>query len=232
MALDLSEENMQRLDKKITVIGMPEELKTVMRERASNADEGYFFLDHKTVIDDQNVEVTLGFQNRGTRQDWFEPDLLGVTLQRNPANIVDRNVFFLPSGEDVNIREAYNLMQGRAIMRHAGIFGEDTYWMRLNIQNEFHGIRGPEIVKGHKDVEDLIRQSPMAKKVSSEEKTAIVRGLEQGDRHRLDRADGASFFLIANPEKDRIDLENEKRQLLNWKLFSQAIHESHARPGR
>src|SRR2546423_35513 len=133
MALDISEENMQRLDKKITAIGMPEELKAVMRERAANANEGHFFLDHKTVIDDQNVEVSLGFQNRGIKYDRFEPDLLGVTLQKNPANLVDRNVFFLPNGEDVNIREAFNLMQGRAIMRHGGIYGEDTYWLRLNI---------------------------------------------------------------------------------------------------
>ena len=72
----------------------------------------------------------------------------------------------------------------------------------------------------------------MAKRVSSEEKAAIVTGLQQGDRHRLDRADSIALYLVAHPEKDRIDLENDKRQLLKWKMFSQSQHESQARPGR
>lgn len=52
-----------------------------------------------------------------------------------------------------------------------------TFWLRLDLRKEFNGIRGPEMVKGHLDVAEWIKRSPMAKKVNPEEKKAIIDGV-------------------------------------------------------
>ena len=219
----ISEEHMQQLDKKIAAIGLPEEYTETMRKEAAAAQKGYFLLFHRTEIDALPVEVALGFQERKEGGKDFQPDLMSVRLESHPQNLVNRNVFYLPTGSDVSIREAVNLMQGRAIYRASEIPGDDNHWMRLDSGKEFHGIRSPYIVKGHLDVAEWLKRSPLNKKVSSEEKAAIVKGLEQGDRYALDREQTGTIYLEASPEKDRVDMKNENGKLIRRSLAADRV---------
>jgi hypothetical protein len=48
----------------------------------------------------------------------------------------------------VSIREAFNLMQGRAIRREGAIPGDDAYWLRLNsLRNLAQLVGGDGLVK-------------------------------------------------------------------------------------
>jgi len=127
MEEQLVEEHVQRLDAKIEAIGFPEEYKEFMREKAATADKGFFHLSHKTDINGVSVDVGLGFQESYEGSRYFEPDLMSVRLGQSQENVIDKNIFFLPTGSDVSIREAFNLMQGRAIRREGGILGDDAY---------------------------------------------------------------------------------------------------------
>ena len=205
---------MQRLDAKITALGFPEEYKGTMREKAMEAETGYFHLYYKTEFNSVPVEVALGFQEMHKGSRYFEPDLMSVQLGARSENVVDRNLFYLPTGADVSIREAFNLIQGRAVRVESGIPGDQAYWIRLNADKEFNGIRSPYVVKGHLNVGAWMRGTPLNKMYNMEEKAAIARSLEHGDRFLVDRGKAGKVFLEANPEKDKVEIKNERGKMV------------------
>jgi len=227
MEEQLLEEHMRRLDAKISAIGFPEEYTRIMREKVDAADGGYFHLYHNTMISSVPVEVAHGFQERHKGSRYFEPDLMSVQLGPGADNIVDKNIFFLPTGSDVSIREAFNLMQGRAIRRDSGIPGDQAYWMRLNVEKEFNGIRSPYVVKGHLDVGAWMRGTPVIKLFDHEERAGIVKSLEHGDRFLLDRGKAGKVYLEANPEKDRVNLKNERGKLVRVSQLDERVKVVH-----
>jgi hypothetical protein len=139
---------------------------------------------------------------------------MSVKLGPSEENVIDRNVFFLPTGSDVSIREAFNLMRGRVVRKEMGILGDDAYWLRLNMGKEFQGIRSPYIAKGHLDVAAWMRRKPLNKMYSIGEKAAIVRRIEQGDRVLVDRAVPGAIYLEAQPERDKVEIRNERGKVI------------------
>jgi hypothetical protein len=215
---ELTVENLQEIRMKFDKLGLPETFLEAVNKVAIEARGESFYASHTMQFDNEPVKIYLGFQEQ--RIGRFMPDLLGMSLPRNRDNVMDQNTFFLLPDDDLSIKEAYNMMKGRAVHRAAGMNGEEDYWMRLNTEKLFSGITMPEMIQSRLNVGHWLEGSPLVTKLSPEQKKKVVSALQAGDRWDLGellKRNGAGLYLQTNPEKNQVEVLDKNRRVLNIK---------------
>jgi len=218
--VDLTANNLQDIRKKLEKIGLPESLLPAVEQEAADTKTAYFYVGHNMELDKESVNLVLGFQDN--RKGNFVPDLLGLSLKPDRQNVKDQNSFFLLPGDELTVKEAFNLMKGRAVHRPAGLEGEENYWMRLSKEKTWHGVAMPEMVNSRFSVERWMDGSGLDAVLSPEKRAAVISSLQAGDRvdlgTLLSRKEQA-LFLQANPEVNRVELQDQYRKLMDLKHF-------------
>ena len=200
---------------KLDKLGLPEVLLSSVKQAAREAKEDHFFVARTIDLDHEPVEVYLGFQEHSIGH-WV-PDLLGLSLQRDRNNAMHENTFFLLPDKEFSVKEAYNMMKGRAVHRSAG---EEDYWMKLNTQRLFHGITMPEMLRSDLNVGRWLEGSPLAERLDAGQKKEVVSALEAGERVDLGVLLGRKergLYLHTNPEANKVEVRDGNRQVLNMK---------------
>ncbi|MBS1659499.1 MAG: hypothetical protein JST68_00470 [Bacteroidetes bacterium] len=211
---ELTEENLKQIGEKLEKMGLPDTFLPEIAEQAKNIAASFFHVRRELTIDQEQVKVVLGLQEKF--KDYFMPDLLALSLTPHEKNLVNQNAFLLPSGADFTVKEAYNLMQGRAVRRPAGSDGEGSYWMRLSTEKSYHGIRMPVLVRGDLSVQNWLAQSPFDKTLTDEQKKTLITALHAGDRFNLTNfvpGEQVPIYMVTTPEWNQIELETGGRIL-------------------
>lgn len=161
---------------------------------------------------DHNLQMTLHME----RHDSGAYQLNGYTaVLKDPVNPEKSKSYTFDASSGVNAREAVNLLQGRAVLKHYQV-GENrmgSKWLQLDFKNL--DVNGKPVLKEMgADYEFNIRQQ-VTKVASALEKweltsARVLEGLEKGNQIVLKGLDGETTYLVADAIGKVVLLKNEQ----------------------
>jgi hypothetical protein len=131
----MNNENLQYLTDNIKYMGFGENLKSEL-EKNMNEGKGEFQLDHKAEINKKPFEATLNFRKSDSTDMYFFNNY-HASLEKSNGEKMEQT-FYLNKGKGVTAKEAYNLLDGRAV--HKDLVTKEGHpykaWMQLDPANK------------------------------------------------------------------------------------------------
>lgn len=161
---------------------------------------------------DYNFELKLHMERNSSGA--FE--LNGYTaVLKDPVNPEQSRSYIFDAASGVNAREAANLLQGRAVLKHyqAGENRMSSKWLQFDFKNL--DINGKPVLKEMcADYEFNIRQkvTQIASALEKWELTSarVLDGLEKGSQVVLKQVNGETTYLEANAIEKQVTIRNEQ----------------------
>ena len=131
----MNEQNFQYLKDNIKYMGFGENMTEALE---ANLKQGKpeFTLSNKTEVNKKPFEVNLNFR-KSDNSDMYFFNSYNASLQRSNGEKVDQT-FYLTKGKGITAKEAYNLLEGRAVFKELTTKDGQPYkaWVQLDFDNK------------------------------------------------------------------------------------------------
>jgi len=218
----MNTENLNYLQKQLLNLGFGEKMNEDL-EKQIKAKKTEFTLGTTQEYNKQNVDYTLHYKAGDNNEMYFfnkyDASLQGKDMQQT---------FYLNKGSGITAKEAYNLMEGRAVHKQLENLEGEKYnaWIVIDKENKTENgnfkLRPftdgwnykPERAIDKLDIVGINEEGARDK---------LMKSLEKGNRHQVTAMkDGkeVKLFLEANPAEHRVNLTNwkgEAQQLEHYK---------------
>ncbi len=217
----MNEKNFEYLKDNLKYSGFGEslypELENQMKKGATE-----FSLAHKTEVNKRETEATLHFRKSdSTDMYFFNKYDVRVSSERNNETLAQ--TFYLNKGQGVTLKEAYNLLNGRAVHKELTDKEDQKYkaWIQLDFSvKDKHG--NYERKQFHQnygyDLREALSYFPIKEMQNSEDKEKLIRSLEKGNVQVAvftTPEKEMKVFLEANPQYKTITLYDDKMKRMN-----------------
>jgi len=207
----MNEQNLQYLKDNIKYLGFGEKL---YPELEKNIEQRFpeFQLMLQTEYNKEKVSATLYFKKSETSEMYFF-NKYNATLERSHGEKVDQT-FYLNKGNGITTKEAYNLLNGRAVLKDLTNSEGQKYngWVQLDLKNKddngnykiklFHENYGY-------DLERALKQFPIKELDEAGSTKMLLRSLEKGNLQSVTfETDGntSKMFVEANPQFKAVNI--------------------------
>ncbi|MEJ7676102.1 MAG: hypothetical protein WKF59_26220 [Chitinophagaceae bacterium] len=131
----MNEQNFEYLKDNIKYMGFGEKLNEQL-ENNLKLGKGEFQLDFKTELNKKPFEATLNFRKSDNTDRYFF-NSYNASLQKSNGEKVDQ-LFYLNKGKGVTAKEAYNLLEGRSVLKELTNKDNVPYkaWIQIDFQNK------------------------------------------------------------------------------------------------
>lgn len=218
----MNTENLSYLQKQLLNLGFGEKLNDEL-EKKIKSGEKEFTLTTEQEYNKQNVDYTLHYKAGDQNEMYF--------FNKYDAALRDKDMqqtFYINKGGGITAKEAYNLMDGRAVHKQLENLEGEKYnaWIVIDKENKTENgnykLRPftdgwnykPERAIDKLDIVGINEEGAREK---------LMRSLEKGNRHQVTAIkDGkeVKLFIEANPAEHRVNLTNwkgEAQQLEHYK---------------
>lgn len=216
----MNEQNLSYLKDNLKYHGFGESMNSEL-ENQLKKEAGEFSLVYKTEVNKRNLEATLHFKKSDTTDMYFFNKYdVKANVERNKDTLAQ--TFYLNKGQGVTLKEAYNLLNGRAVHKELTDKQDQKYqaWIQLDFnakdkngnyeRKQFHQNYGY-------DLAEALSYYPIKEMMKETEKEKLLRSLEKGNVQMvtLETPDkDVKVFIEANPQYKSINLYNSKMQNL------------------
>lgn len=201
----MNEKNFDYLKDQIKYHGFGETLHPALQEQLKK-DTAEFSLAFKTEVNKKEMEATLHFKKSSTSELYFF-NTYDARLKNEKDETVSQT-FYLNNGSGVTLKEAYNLLNGRAVHKEFINQQEQPYkaWIQLDFSaKDKHG--NYERKTFHEnygyDLKEALSYFPLKELRNEDEMKALLKSLEKGNVQQVTMTVGGSdskFFIEANPQ--------------------------------
>lgn len=207
----MNDQNVEYLKERVFFLGFGDKLNAEL-EKNIKAQKDQFQLpiqgefnkgDKKEVVD-----FMLDF-SKSKQNDMYFLNNYNATLKSDDPEKERSQTFYINKGNGVTAKEAYNLLEGRAVHKKLTNKDGDPYeaWLQLNPKKEENG--NHKVQQFHSawgyDVNKSLEKHPIKELADPEQKERLIKSLEKGNLQQVTytRNDKEEkMFLEANP-KDR-----------------------------
>jgi hypothetical protein len=228
----MNTQNSEFLKKSLLNLGFGQGLNADLdREIAAKKTE--FTLNLQQVINEKTVDYMLHFK-AGDNQDMYFFNKYDATInhQDDPAKNIDQT-FYINKGNGITAKEAFNLMEGRAVHKQLYNLEGQKYQSWLTLDNNNLTDNGNKKIQHYHenygfDIEKVITGKCIREMNDQQTKDALLYSLKKGNVAAITvPEDGHDFryFIAANPRFKTIDLYNENMK----KIKREAILEPEQR---
>lgn len=206
-------ENVVSLDRTLSGLGL--------NSKKLNLEKVLDFEQKKINVDlvapygtDHNFGVRLQLEKDSSGQ--YQLHGYTATL-KDPLNPEQNRSFTFDSALGINAREAANLLQGRAVLKHYQIGANRmaSKWVQLDFKNLTQEGK-PQMKEMPGDYEFNIRQeaTKIAIELNKPELADVkaLNGMEAGNQIALKQVNGETTYLEANPLNKEITIRNDQQQ--------------------
>ncbi len=201
----MNEQNFQYLKDNIKYMGFGEGMNDAL-ETNLKAGQPEFGLSNKTEVNKKPFEVNLNFR-KSDNSDMYFFNNYNASLTRSNGEKVDQT-FYLNKGKGITAKEAYNLLEGRAVNKDLTTKEGQSYnaWVQLDFDNkdkrnnfetkQFHENFGY-------DLKEALSKYPLAELSAPDKEDALMHSLKKGNVQSVTmEKDGATskMFVEANPQ--------------------------------
>ncbi len=215
----MNNENFQYLSDNLKYMGFGENLKA---ELQSNLESGKadFQLEYKAEINKKPFEVTMNFRKSDTSDMYFFNNYHASLVKSNGEKA--EQTFYLNKGRGVTGKEAFNLLDGRAVQKDLITKEGQPYkaWMQLDFENKDKN-NNFEIKQFHSnygfDLKAAVEKFPIPDLKDSEKEKALMHSLQKGNVQSVTvEKDGSShrMFIEADPQFKKVNLYDSNMKLV------------------
>lgn len=207
----MNKENLQYLTDNIKYMGFGENLKADL-EKNMNEGKAEFQLNYSAEINKKPFEATLNFRKSDSTDMYFFNNYQ-ATLEKSNGEKVDQT-FYLNKGKGATAKEAYNLLDGRAVHKELVTKEGQQYkaWIQLDPNNR--DTNNNAVVKQfHEnygfDLKASVEKFPVVELKDPEKEKTLMQSLQKGNVQSVTiEKDGNNHkvFIEADPQYKKVNL--------------------------
>jgi hypothetical protein len=215
----MNNENLQYLTDNIKYMGFGESLKTELEKNMSEG-KAEFQLHHKAEVNKKAFEATLNFRKSDSTDMYFFNNY-HASLEKSNGEKAGQT-FYLNKGKGITAKEAYNLLDGRAVHKDLVTKEGQPYkaWVQLDFENKDKN-NNFEVKQFHEnygyDLKAAVEKFAVAELKDPEKEKALMQSLQKGNVQSVTiEKDGSShkMFMEANPQYKNVTLYDSNMKLV------------------
>lgn len=217
----MNKENVDFLKDRLFFLGFGDKMNAELEKKIEQQPEKFTmsmqgeFLkgDQKSIVD-----YTLDF-SKSKQNDMYFVNNYTATLKNDDPEKERSQKFYLNNGSGVTAKEAYNLLEGRAVHKNNLTNKNDEKyeaWLQLNI-NEKDDKGNHKVQQYHKawnyDLDRNLGKHPIKELENATQKEQLVKSLEKGNIQQaifVNEGKEVKMFLEANPKERNLIVYDEK----------------------
>lgn len=216
----MNNENLQYLTDNIKYMGFGENLKNEL-ERNMGEGKADFQLHYKADINKKPFEATLNFRKSDSTDMYFFNNY-HASLEKNNGEKAEQT-FYINKGKGVTSKEAYNLLDGRAVHKDLVTKEGQPYkaWIQLDTINKDKN-NNFEIKHYHEnygfDLKATVGKFVLAELKDTEKEKSLMASLQKGNVQSVTiERDGVShkMFIEADPQFKKVNLFDSDMKLVS-----------------
>ena len=174
--------------------------------------KAYILFVQKIEVNKKPFEVNLNFR-KSDNSDMYFFNSYNASLQRSNGEKVDQT-FYLTKGKGITAKEAYNLLEGRAVFKELTTKDGQPYkaWVQLDFDNKDKH-NNHEVKQFHEnygyDLKAAASKFAISELADPEKEKALMQSLQKGNIQSISiERDGAvsKMFIEANPQFKTVTL--------------------------
>jgi hypothetical protein len=176
-----------------------------------------FELFHNTSFGEDKVSAVLSFRKSEEHERYYFNKYQAVVRPVNPLLIAGQS-FYINKGSNVTLKEAYNLLRGRAVEKELTSKEGMVYkaWLQLDFRHqESNG--NYKVQQFHQnygfDLEQALAKHPIKELGNEQEKSRLLEALRKGNQPAvtflLGNGSEEKRFIEASPQYKSINIYNE-----------------------
>ena len=219
----MNEQNFDYLKNQLKYTGFGEELQPDLREKILTG-QPHFILIHRAVIGKDRTESVLHFnKSEHNEMYFFNRYFLSLINDQNESSFTQS---FYPGQNNITLKEAYNLMNGRAVHKEITSKEGKNYraWLQLNF-NETTESGEFKMKQFHQNYGYGLRQAlvkyPIKELEHVESSQSLIRSLEKGNRQSVTfiiEGQEQKMFIEANPQFKSLNIYTSDLLRVNRQL--------------
>jgi hypothetical protein len=209
----MNTQNAEFLKKSLLNLGFGDKLNAELdKEMAAKVPEFKLGLQHE--FNQKTVDYTLHFK-AGDNKDMYFFNKYDATINHkdDPAKNIDQT-FFINKGSGITAKEAFNLMEGRAVHKQLYNLEGQKYQSWLTLDNKNLTDNGNMKIKHYHenygfDIDKVIAGKGIKELVDPKAKEELMYSLKKGNAQQITVGgnDGdRKYFIAANPQFKTVDL--------------------------
>lgn len=233
----MNEKNFDYLKDNLKYLGFGEKQHEALENNLKEGKES-FQLQYAAEMNKKKFEATLQFR-RSDNSDMYFLNSYKATLERSNGEQVDQT-FYLNKGKGVTAKEAYNLLEGRAVHKELTTKAGEPYkaWIQLDFENKDKH-NNHEVRQYHEkyayNLKDAVSKFPVQELDGGDKEKSLLQSLQKGNLQSVTvvaNGEGQRVFIEANPQYKTVNIYNEKMQRLNQDQRQELIKKPELREGR
>jgi hypothetical protein len=215
----MNKENFQYLGDNLKYMGFGENLKPELEKNLIEG-KGEFQLNYKAEINKKPFAVTMNFRKSDSSDMYFFNNYHASLDKGNGQK--EEQIFYLNKGKGVTGKEAFNLLDGRAVHKELLTKENQPYkaWIKLDFENKDKN-NNSEVKQFHEnygfDLKAAVEKFPIAELKDPEKEKALIQSLQKGNIQSVTiEKDGAShkMFIEADPQFKKVNLYDSNMKLV------------------
>jgi hypothetical protein len=224
----MNTQNAEFLKKSLLNLGFGEQLNAELgKKMAAKTPEFTLELQHE--FNQKTVDYALHFK-AGENQDMYFLNSYDATIAHrdDPAKNISQS-FYINKGSGITAKEAFNLMEGRAV--HKQLFNKEgekyQAWIKLDQENLTEG--GNKKLKSWSenygyDIEQVISGKGIREMGTAEGQESLLYSLKKGNAQQITvkREDqDQKYFIAANPQFKTVDVYDHQMKKIKREVLLQ-----------
>lgn len=215
----MNENNLNYLKDNVKFSGFGESLYGEL-EKNLKEQKAEFQLHFTTQINNRPFNATLQF-GRSENSDMYFFNGYKASIEKKNGDKVEQS-FRLYKGKGVKAKEAYNLLQGRAVFKELTNKDDQPYkaWLQLDFENkdkyDNHAVKQYHEKYGY-DLKEAVAKFPVLDLDGGKKEEDLLKSLEKGNTQSVTmeiNGNPEKMFLEANPQYKTINVYNSELKLM------------------
>jgi len=232
----MNEQNFEYLKDNIKYMGFGENMNEALE---TNLKQGTpeFILSNKTEINKKPFEVTLHFR-KSDNSDMYFFNSYNASLERKNGEKMEQT-FYLNKGKGITAKEAYNMLEGRAVFKELSTKEGQGYkaWVQLDFDNKAKN-NNHEVKQFHEnygyDLKAAVSKFAVAELADSEKEKSLMQSLQKGNIQSVSvEKDGnvSKMFIEANPQFKTVTVYDSQMKRMQREELGQyhSVQQSHGK---
>lgn len=214
----MNQKNFEYLRDQVKYTGFGEGLENDLKEKL-NKQTPDFTLNHKSQYGNDTTSSDLHF-SKSKQSDMYFFNSYKVSLEKENSSNTMEQTFYINKGNNITLKEAYNLMSGRAVNKDLLNKEEQSYnaWIQMDFKQadstgnyklkQYHSNYGY-------DLEKVLAKHPIKELGQEDYKSNLMDSLKKGNRQTATLIQDGSeqkIFIEANPRFKSITMYDSNMQ--------------------
>jgi hypothetical protein len=235
----MNQKNYEYLRDQVKFTGFGEDLEKGLKESMPKQTPD-FVLSHHAKFDNDTIDATLHFK-KSKESDKYFFNSYRVDLRKENSSEQMQQTFYINKGSNITLKEAYNLMNGRAMNKDLTSKDGQLYnaWVQMDFKQTDAG-GNYKLKQYHQnygfDLNKELAKHPIKELGNDVERNRLIESLQKGNRQStifLGEGGEQKRFIEANPQFKTINVYDANMQRLGTRqskeekqTTSQRIRES------